>query len=82
MFEDAQPSGWDRDGDGIPDVLDMQVDAPSANEPVDVDADGVPDAIDPHVTSPEEAEQMTNTITNIGNMKHEALKGIAQNLRG
>ena len=48
---------------------------------MDADADGVPDALDAEV-GPERESLMTSTLTNVANMKHESLKGIAQNLRG
>ncbi|TMD32412.1 MAG: hypothetical protein E6I94_01530 [Chloroflexi bacterium] len=52
-----------------------------AYEAMDADADGVPDALDAEV-GPERESLMTSTLTNVANMKHESLKGIAQNLRG
>ena len=72
---------WDRDRDGVPDSIDAQVDEPGAYEAMDADADGVPDALDAEV-GPERESLMTSTLTNVANMKHESLKGIAQNLRG
>ena len=47
----------------------------------DRDRDGVPDTLDAEV-GPERESLMTSTLTNVANMKHESLKGIAQNLRG
>jgi hypothetical protein len=94
----------DADRDGIPDVLDIQIDpAPfdvmaTESRLGDADVDGISEALDVQVTpagepSTEEAllelqakkereSLMTSTLTNIENMKHESLKGIAKNLRG
>jgi hypothetical protein len=94
----------DVDRDGIPDVLDIQIDPAPIDLMAmesgygDADADGIPDALDVQVTqageqSTEEAllelqakkqreSVTTSTLTNIQNLKHESLKGIANNLRG
>src|SRR6266516_6874903 len=71
----AMESGFgDADAEGIPDALDVEV--TPAGEPSTDD-----DLLGPQVKKQRES-LMTSTLTNIQNMKHESLKGIAKNLRG
>ncbi len=71
----------DVDRDGIPDVLDIQIDP----VPVDLAPMTGPLTDEQMLEMQRQADEqrLTNqTLTNIQEMRHESLKGIAQNLRG
>jgi hypothetical protein len=71
----------DLDRDGIPDVLDVQVDP----APVDVFPLDVPLTDEELLETQRRAEQqaqMESVLTNIANTRHESAKSMADKLRG
>jgi hypothetical protein len=96
VFGAPTAEAWDQDGDGIPDSIDASVDVGAGPEPAQLDARFSPEELEmlSAIGDPEQRAMtelqirkereslMSGTLTNIGNMKHESLKGIANNLRG
>jgi hypothetical protein len=82
MLDDPDRGFEDVDRDGIPDMLDIQVDpppiefAPPLSEPL-TDEERL--EMQRHA---DELNKMNQTLTNIQQTRHEALKDIADNLRG
>ncbi len=82
MFDDPELGFEDADRDGIPDMLDIQVDpvpvefAPPLSEPL-TDMERLEMQRQAH-----EQSLQDQTLTNIQQTRHEALRDIADNLRG
>jgi hypothetical protein len=81
MFDDPEQGFEDVDRDGIPDVLDIQVDPP----PV-VFAPLIEPLTDEQVLEMQDQADkqrlLNQTLTNVQQMRHEAVTDITKNLRG
>jgi hypothetical protein len=86
MSDDPAFDIQDVDRDGIPDMLDTQIDpAPLDQMTADLAPLNEPsteEALLELQAQKQRESLMTSTLTNIANMKHESLKKIADNLRG
>jgi hypothetical protein len=81
MSDDPALSFQDVDQDGIPDVLDVQIDP----APVDFSPRSEPLTDEQRLEMQRQAEQarlLDQTLTNVQQMRHESMKGITENLRG
>jgi hypothetical protein len=81
-MSDDQAFGFeDVDKDGVPDMIDREVD-PAPVEFAPLREDLTNEELLEMQRQADEQGRVNETLTNVQNMKHESLKGIAQNLRG
>jgi len=81
MSDDSAFGFQDVDRDGVPDLIDRDVD-PAPVEFAPVREELTDEERLEMQRQAEEQGRVDQTLTNVQHMKHESLKGIAQNLRG
>jgi hypothetical protein len=81
MTDEPELEYEDLDRDGVPDMIDREVD-PAPIEFAPLRDDLTDEERLEMQRQADEQGQLNQTLTNVQNMQHESLKGIAQNLRG